>query len=235
MPLGLGTDIVDRLALGTASLDRLYVGEGLAWTAGGIPTITSFTVAPARINRANLADYAHVTLSWQASGFSTLALYETAAAGTRTPVPFVSGDTSVTFRRPSESVTYTLEAGNAAGTAVAHADFAIVANASIAYFRTAAFQQTPHVGGGTIGSVTLEWQVAGEPFPRIRLVAGDNHGSFDSNDPPHRDHTDHATGIGSLRLSHGLGDQARPVTYTLTVSNEVNSVSRSLTFNWPVG
>ena len=226
----------DRIRRPGRWVDRVYRNGNLAWSRTGAPTITSFTVAPAQLNRANLSQYANLTLSWAASGFTTLSLYETASDGTRTPVPFVSGDTSVTFRRPSASVLFTLEAGNTDGAAVAHATFTVVANATLATFTANWIGQTPHPGGGSIGTMELRWTgVGGEPFPRVRLAATDGHGDFDSADPPHRDHTDHGTGAGSLRLSHGLGSTTRSVRYTLTVSNSVNSASRSVTFNWPAG
>ena len=237
MPLGLGTETPDKLTLGDAALGRLYLGDDVVWVAGGAPTITSFTVAPAQLNRARLSEYANLTLSWAVAGFQTLTLYETASDGTRTPVPFVSGDTTVTFRRPSNSVLFTLEARNAAGdVAVAHAAFTVVANATIGTFTANWLGQSPQPGGGTLGQMELRWTgVGGEPFPRVRLVSTDGHGDFDSADPPHRDHTDHGNGAGSLRLTHGLGSAARSVRYTLTVSNSVNSVSQSVTFVWPVG
>ena len=227
----------DRIHRPGGWVDKVYRAGSLTWTRTGAPAITSFTVTPSLLNRVNLAEYANLTLSWAVAGFQTLSLYETASDGTRTPVPFVSGDTTVTFRRPSASVLFTLEARNAAGdVAVAHATFTVVANATLASFTAHWLGQTPQPGGGTLGQMELRWTgVGGEPFPRVRLVATDGHGDFDSADPPHRDHTDHGTGAGSLRLTHGLGSAARSVRYTLTVSNSVNSVSRSVTFVWPVG
>ena len=233
MPLMRGAATPDKIYRDTRLVGRVYRGRDVAWVSDGIPTITSFTVAPAQLNRADLAQYSNVTLAWAASGFDTLGLYLTDGGGTRTSIPFVSGDTSVTYTLPSESVLFTLEATNAAGTAIAHAPFEIVANAAIQYFRSANFRQSPNPAGGTIGTVELQWRVTGEPFPAISLHASDGHGSFDYG--ARRDHTDHATGIGSLRLSAGLGNSIRPVTYTLTIRNKVNEDQQGITFNWPVG
>ena len=235
MPLMLGTATPNKLYRGAGTVARVYKGRDVAWVSDGIPTITSFAVQPAQLNRAHLSQYSHVSLAWNASGFDTLGVYATGPDGVRHSVPFVAGDDHTTYARPSENTVFALEATNAAGTAIAHASFTIVAEAAIQYFRvrSGSFSQAPNPGGGTIGTMTLEWHVTGEPFPEISLSAADGHGSFDYG--ARRDHTNHATGLGELRLSAGLGNSIRPVRYQLSIRNSQNEDVQGVTFNWPQG
>ena len=215
-----------------------YHGASLVYTTGGAPVITSFTVTPNRFNRAAFHTGDEIVFAWEyddSISVTEQTIWETTADGTRNQISISTRARSFRHSRPNQTTTYSLYATNAQGTTIVSAKVEIVANAAISYFRvrTGSFTQTPQPSGIVIGTITLEWQVSGEPFPNISL-SGAGASNFDSSISPHRDHTDHSTGIGSRRLSRALAQDVTR-TYTLRASSDVNSVTESTTYRWPAG
>ena len=238
MAANSGLDIIQNVYQGNTLVRSGYHGASLVYTTGGAPVITSFTVTPNRINRATFRTGDEIVFAWEyddSVNVTEQTIWETTADGTRNQISISTRARSFRHSRPNQSTTYSLYATNANGTTIANVTVEIVANVNISYFRVRAgsFSQAPQPNGLVIGTITLEWQVSGEPFPNISL-SGAGASNFDSSISPHRDHTDHSTGIGSRRISRAIS-QAASRTYTLRASSEVNTVTATTTYQWPAG
>ena len=236
MPISTGTNLWSDVSLGLAEVTGISLGRSAVFERGGVPVITSFTVTPTQINRSAFRTGDVIQLNWGLTGVVTQRMFETTAAGVRNEISIYDAARTLTHLRPNQTTACTLFARNANGEVNQSVVVEIVANAVLSYFRMRAgsFSQHPLPGGGTTGTIILEWQAGGEPFPEIAL-SGAGPASFDSAVAPHRDHTNHTSGIGSIRITQGLSEQIVPKTYTLRARNKVNTVSLTYTFNWPIG
>lgn len=235
MPQRAGSREVVRRFRGLQEIDRRYRGRDVVFQRGAIPTVTDLSISAPILNRSAFADHPVLHLYWLVAGATSLAMRETGASGGTLLHPLPLDSRNVAVPRPGEDTTFTLLATNAAGTAVRSVTFTVISDAAITEFRVrpASFWQAPEPWGGVIGSLELEWTVSGEPFPALRLTgAGD--ADFDSGAAgrSRRDHTDHATGRGSVRFSRQLAGAAT-VNYELAATGTGGTVTARTSYLWP--
>ena len=236
MPLEVGSTEIVRVYQGRTEFDAGYIGRHRFYERGSVPVITDLSVTPNILNRSAFARVSTLHIYWLMSGQTSATLYERKADGSRASWSIDAGESQLVIPRPSQSARYVLEATNQSGSSQEGADFTVISDATIAYFREKAGStyQSFSPSGGRRQNVTLEWQVSGEPFPDVSL-SGTLDQDFDSATLGRHRHTNTSTGYGSIRIGRQItgGSGTRPVTYTLTLTSSVNTVSATTTINWP--
>ncbi len=241
-----GADTLIRYR-GADVVPKRYRGPDVVWDhAGAGPAIRSFGVTPNTLLRSAFSTTPHVQVQWDVDiptgTAASIGITQTLADGTTT-THAVSGESGTDdFTRPDQSATYRITVTDDQNQiSTASALFEVRAYPAIEYFRARRdaeghdlFSEEAVPGVGVIGTITLEWKSTAEPWGYTSL-SGAGSSSFDSS-RSHNDHTNRATRIGSLRLSHALDSEVQRVTYTLRRWNSTNRrAARTFTFAWPQG
>jgi len=134
--------------LGTTAAILLAAACGQSTKGGGVPTITSFTVAPTTLP----AGGGSITLAWTVTGATTLSI--NGGVGTVTPVTTGSITGTVTA-----TATFTLTATNASGNSMANATVTVGGTPTTAPTINSFTLSPPTLAAA--GGGTASWNVTG--------------------------------------------------------------------------
>ena len=225
---GVGTEDDIRLLY---RADSPSTSEKL-WAKGGLPEITSFTLAPTRFRSEDAKGAHRITARWAITGATTSReLVQDNKNGVRLTIPLANDATEHTgLTIPDADARYELHAVNANGEDVSFAEFMRTKDVAITAFTATSRGQSPQPGGVVLASWDLDWTVVGWPRPRLALTTNDH-----TRAPVPSAHTHYAgsqkdeVATGSARYTaQVVAGRAHSVDLVLTADNGLTNARRSI-------